>query len=565
MFEAKRSSITIASWEYLGMSRRIRAAGYPRVSDPKLEDSATLDSQTKAIRAHANAKHYELLDEFLYPEAETAYYKPFREREQLMKMLDDAKHKRFDVVIVTEFSRISRRQAEQAVIIALFKEYGVRVESITEQIDEEGPLAEFLRAVYAFASELEHDRIVYRMHRGKLDRVKNGNLTGHGSPKYGYRYIDTEDETNAKYIIDHSVVHVDKEGTKWTAPSVLLFAVEKILTGWSTRMVALHFTRLGIPTPYGKEIWMATTVIRLITDVWYTETETISILQWQRKNNKLVRRPQEEQIVIKRDDLVPVLIDKKSFDRVQEQLRLNTRNSLRSNKHRDQLGLMRAGYAKCGLCGKTMTVCYYKESKKQKPNYRCIQYNGKDPNHSVSIMLETLDQETWKEALKYIKKPEVVRQKAEKLRNDAMQQVEPTATGPTLIDINRQIKNLYTLAAAAADDDTIVSLQAMLRDLERQKHNVEAIQYDLEEEAEMLQKLYAEIDRFEGWCATVRENLTNPDYVPTYEERRLAIQILHLEVKVHPATIKDRFEFHIGPTNIMRLLNDIVLHTSRHR
>lgn len=41
------------------------------------------------IRAYCEEKGYELLECHIYPEAESAYNKPLREREQLMKMLDN--------------------------------------------------------------------------------------------------------------------------------------------------------------------------------------------------------------------------------------------------------------------------------------------------------------------------------------------------------------------------------------------------------------------------------------------------------------------------------------------
>ena len=57
--------------------------------DESLKDSQTLQDQAKAIRAYCEEKGYELLECHIYPEAESAYNKPFREREQLMKLLDD--------------------------------------------------------------------------------------------------------------------------------------------------------------------------------------------------------------------------------------------------------------------------------------------------------------------------------------------------------------------------------------------------------------------------------------------------------------------------------------------
>src|SRR5690242_4112257 len=116
------SSMLLVSMEYLRMSKRVRAAIYPRVSDPNLKDSGTLEGQTVALKKYCEEQSYFLDERCIYPEAETAYLKPFRERDQLMKMLDDARRGMFDVVVITEYSRLARRQEEQMLIVYMFKE-----------------------------------------------------------------------------------------------------------------------------------------------------------------------------------------------------------------------------------------------------------------------------------------------------------------------------------------------------------------------------------------------------------------------------------------------------------
>jgi septal ring factor EnvC (AmiA/AmiB activator) len=115
-------------------------------------------------------------------------------------------------------------------------------------------------------------------------------------------------------------------------------------------------------------------------------------------------------------------------------------------------------------------------------------------------------------------------------------------------------------AVDTTDDDTLNDLQAMLRDLERQKHDIEAIKYDLEEEAAKLEKLNAKIEKFERWCETVRERFTDPESQTdiTYEEKRLAIQILHIVAVIYPSTQKERVELTATPPNISKLLRDLL-------
>src|SRR5207248_6404652 len=111
------------------------------------------------------------------------------ERQQLRERLDAARRHEFDVVVVTEFSRLSRRQIEQAVIIDLLDHAGVKIESLTENFDDSA-IGNFMKSVYAFLAEVEREKIVERTTRGRIDRIESGNLPGGGPRRYGYTFVD---------------------------------------------------------------------------------------------------------------------------------------------------------------------------------------------------------------------------------------------------------------------------------------------------------------------------------------------------------------------------------------
>jgi hypothetical protein len=117
--------------------------------------------------------------------------------------------------------------------------------------------------------------------------------------------------------------------------------------------------------------------------------------------------------------------------------------------------------------------------------------------------------------------------------------------------------NLWKLAQAATDDDSLTSLQGFLNDLERQKREAEAMLFDIEEEEELKEKLAAEINRFEEWAEKVRPDLTDPSYQPNYAEKRAAIRILGITAKVYPkkGDYPDRFTIDVRPPDIVSLLS----------
>ena len=230
---------------------RIRAAAYPRCSDENLEGSDTLESQTDAIRLYCEQKGYELEDCHIYPEAMTGYYKSYRERPQLMRMLDDARRGMFDVVVVNEFSRLSRKQIEQAVIIDLLERAGVRIESVTEKYDT-SPIGIFMRSVYALNSELEHEKILERTSRGRKKKIQTGKLLGQGESKYGYMW----NETRTGYIPDPQEYPVVEK----------VFDMARLRI--SQRKIALTLEEDDIPTRRGGP-WLQSMIRVILTDRCY--------------------------------------------------------------------------------------------------------------------------------------------------------------------------------------------------------------------------------------------------------------------------------------------------------
>jgi septal ring factor EnvC (AmiA/AmiB activator) len=64
------------------------------------------------------------------------------------------------------------------------------------------------------------------------------------------------------------------------------------------------------------------------------------------------------------------------------------------------------------------------------------------------------------------------------------------------------------------------TLSAMMKELEKQKRDAEAILYDIAEEDEERQEVEAEIVTFEQWVEKVQPLLTDKNYTLSYEGRK---------------------------------------------
>jgi DNA invertase Pin-like site-specific DNA recombinase len=551
------TSLYALSMEYLGMpQKKLRAGGYPRVSDPTLKDSPTLESQEKAIREFIASKpDYELSEAHIRDEAMSAYLKPYKQRPELMKLIDAARRYEYDVLVVTEYSRLSRHQTEQAVIIYILEEYGVEVVSVTETF-EDTPVGRFMRSVYAFVSELEREKIFIRTTRGRRDRAENGNMTGQGKPPYGLKWVDTADYDKSRCVEDETVIYTDAQGNPWTEINVIQFMVDMVLEGSSTRQIALTLTRMGIPTRTGKPFWKNTTIQQILTNPIYMGKATA--FHFYRNGDKSGRRPVEEHIVLP-DGVAPVIIAPTIFEAVQDQLERNKQDSIRNNHHdHESLGLLRSGLARCGICKRALIVNHRIRKHNSKDDYYCYINRGIEQfqlHHSVTISMRLLDEKAWEFAIPYIKNPLLVRNRVNDLRKEAKKDTHTAEIEGALAKIKKEISNLYKLAKAATDEDVLNDLAGMLKQLEKQKHEAECMLYNAEEEEEINAELARELDRFEEWANNARARLDDPEFVPTYKEKRLACQILGIVATVFPTEgYKERVKLVVDPPKIASLI-----------
>ena len=534
------SSTLSASWEYFMPKKRIRAAGYPRCSDPDLHDSPTLESQAKAIREHCKKQGYDFTEDHMYHEAKSAYLVHYTQRPKLMELLAAAKRREFDVLVVTEIRAISRRQVEVFVIYDVLQKYGVQIETIQEKF-EDSAMGRFILATRALVAELERENTYMRTMRGRQDRLDNGYLRGHGKAAYGYMFVDVGKEIKAHYVLNDKVIYVDSNGEQWTEVTVVCYLYDQFLAGESIRGICTRLNELGVPPPgkprKGIAYWQAGTVYKILTEREYIGEAYAN--KYRKVGTGPKRRPLEEMIKLP-DGVCPAIVSKEAFEAVQQRLAYNKQDSLRNNKHPEELGILRAGYAFCGICGRRLGVKHHGPSaanSRRTPEYVCQTRSGKKEllvNHFTCITVSVMDRAAWAKAIEVIADPAQVRARVEYLRTANKPTVDSESIEAIIESVRRQMSNLYKLAQAATDDETVESLTGLMKNLEKQKHDAEAMLFDIEGDEEERLLIEAEIAKFEKWAEQVRPLLTDPKYKPTYEEQRLAVRILGLKAVVFP-------------------------------
>ena len=157
--------------------------------------------------------------------------------------------------------------------------------------------------------------------------------------------------------------------------------------------------------------------------------------------------------------------------------------------------------------------------------------------------------------MRYIQDPSLIANRVEALREEYKVTGDAEEIARQLEEVKRKFANLYKLAEAATDDDTLDSLTIRLKELEKQKHQLMCMHTEIVEEDDIKQAIQVEITRFEEWTNKVRPYFADPTYEASYDDKVLAIRILGIRAKVYPATYPERFELEVAPPRILRIVN----------
>ncbi|HEY7125658.1 MAG TPA: recombinase family protein, partial [Ktedonobacterales bacterium] len=429
-----------------------------------------------------------------------------------------------------------------------------------------------LRAAYA---EIEREQIYMRMQRGRRDRIEIGKApNGHSKCAYGYVFVDTEREVKGRYELNNAIVHVDSSGKEWTEWQVVQHIFELLKKGESLAKVTVTLNNLGIPTPMRKNRkgqdgkWLRGTIYLIADNPIYMGMVYANRYKFIKnpRSGKMESkpRPREEWIPLP-EGIAPPIIDRSTFEAIQQQLAINKQESLRNNHHpRKELGLLRAGYIFCGVCNRRMQVRYpslaYQEKTKHTSQYACYWDKGflaLQPRHRTQIHLPFIDGIVLSHIRELVQNTDWVRARVAELRKTQEPTVSAEELEQTLEGVRRSMRNLYVLAEQATDDDTLAALTQRMNELEKTKRELEGMLYSAHDVDESAAKLEEERVKFEKWAADVRPYLSDHSYTPSYAELRLAVRILGIKAVVYPTKGEwpFRYQIEVSVPEIMRLLH----------
>jgi site-specific DNA recombinase len=427
-----------------------------------------------------------------------------------------------DVVLAYALDRLSRSQVDTAILIDRIEGAGASLALVTEDF-ERSAVGTFLRNAKAFVAELEREKIAERTQRGKRARAAAGKpLPGARAP-YGYLWADSK---KTRLVADEPHACVVRE------------IFDLFLSGLPLRAVATQLEERGIPSPTGKERWLASSVRHILTHPVYTGSHVAYRERLTRRGNgngqgpKYSRRtePSDEWVTI--PDIAPAIVSTEELAAVAERLAQNKTNAVRNNRS-PEATLLRGGYIICGHCGWCLMVRNYPN---RKSVYTCrsrIMKAHDCPQPGIAASL--IDGPVWQRLTEVLRDPAIIAAELARQRTGGGLDQKVTAIERHLTGLADKQGRTARAIATVNDDDAAIPLITELKSLAEQKKAVERERDALIQRIADRDQEAAQVRSFAAWCRTVATNLDTL----TYDEKRLALHALGVHVRVWTKSARD--------------------------
>lgn len=298
----------------------MRALIYLRVSTKEqaerdhTEEGFSIPAQREACARHIESLGCAVVGEYVdRGESARSAHRP-QLQAMLSRIVDEGD---VDTVIVHKVDRLARNLEDHVAIQAQFKRHGVRLVSVTENL-EESASGKLVEGIHALMAEFYSANLASEIKKGLNQKAKMGGWP-HKAP-IGYRNVR---ETIGGRQIAHIVVD-DIKGPLIAAAFELYASGE-----WTLERLHTELVHRGLRGSTNKPISLST-LSRTLTNKAY-----MGIVEWNGVENK---------------GLHQALVSHATFDKVQELLTARAMRGTRERKHNHYL----KGSLRCGVCNRQL-------------------------------------------------------------------------------------------------------------------------------------------------------------------------------------------------------------------
>ena len=370
-----------------------RIAAYLRISvdTEKDRDNTSIENQRRIIKAYIKQT---------FPDAEVDYYEDrdrsgytFEQRENYQLMRPRLMDGYYDILMIKDFSRFSRRNSRGLVELEDLRDAGVRIISVSDGIDY--PTYDDWNNIQVrfLLNEMPVTDASKKVKRVVEIRQNSGNWIC--AVPYGYYIVDTK---NMVFEVDES------------AAAVVRKIFELYNDGWGYKKIANYLTEQNIPTPRmiekerkekdaqlrkiekeikikASNVWAVPSINGILRNDFY-----IGTLRQRKYTRTKINGPDkkldEEENIVFENHHTPI-VDVKEFMKAQQNLKARTRSNYRGVKKYDTTY---SGFLFCGDCNSPM---FSMSRPDLAPAYVCGSYHkrglkGCTSHHTRIDLLDTL-------------------------------------------------------------------------------------------------------------------------------------------------------------------------------
>lgn len=355
--------------------RQLRVAAYCRVSTQMEEQLNSYEVQKNYYTEKINSEPKWKLVGIFADKGITGT--SALKRDEFQKMIRMCKRKQIDMIITKSISRFSRNTVDCLNYVRMLRQLDVDVFFEEQGIHSKDTGAEFYITIYGSIAQSESENISANVRWGIQQRAKEGKV------HFAYsRFLGYKEGPNGKPMIDEEQADTVK------------FIFNEYLLGSSLADIAKLLTAKGIKTPTGKSDWNGSTVRTILSNEKYKGDALLNKTYISDCISKKVKKNNGEKPMYYVENNHPAIIDKDTFNRVQEELaRRTSKRKVKQVGTKTEQGKYSSKYALtelliCGECGTPYRRCTWTASGEKKIVWRCINrldYGKKYCHHSPTI------------------------------------------------------------------------------------------------------------------------------------------------------------------------------------
>lgn len=349
------------------MNEKFRIAGYCRISvDEEMDKDNTSIENQKAIISDYVIRTFPDATLDFYADRDRSGY-TFEQRENYQILRKKLFRGEYDILIIKDFSRFSRRTSRGLVELEDLRDAGMRIISIGDGIDF--PTSdEWMAIQFRF---LVNEMPVTDTSKKVKAVIKHRQEEGKWICAVPYGYVMTNSKT-MQFRVDEPSAEVVRK------------IFQLYCDGWGYKKIANYLTDSHIPTPRKTEQlrkeaeggeykiksrpeWSIITISEILKNDFYIGTLRQRKYRRKKINGSDEKLQETDHIVIANNH--EAIVDYKIFSAVQEQMKLRSTSNYRGVKKYDNVY---TGHLFCGDCGSPM---FSMSRADLPPAYRCGTYH----------------------------------------------------------------------------------------------------------------------------------------------------------------------------------------------